>query len=226
MSLSLEADLAAQPRLKEFWATAWRYGVSASGPVATSAAHFLASLLFVRNLAAASFGLFSFVLVIVPFAMSMTASLLVIPVTRALGQPQDERRRVVDNCLKMNRLLTAATMLTVFGLLLAAHAAILPALLLGLFGGVFTFRWFARCYAFVEGRVKTAIASDMLYAASLILGLGVLALGPRVTLTGSAMALLAAALVSLTPLGSDFSPSNGPRCSKAASGLIARFSAT
>ena len=204
MSLSLDADLVAEPRLKAFWATAWRYVVSAAGPVATSGAHFLASLLLVRNLAAASFGLFSFVLVIVPFAMSMTASLLVIPVTRALGQPEHERRTVVNNCLKMNLLLTGGAMLCVFALLLIAHAAPLPALLLGLFGGAFTFRWFGRCYAFVDGRVKSAVASDLIYAAALILGLGVLALASHVTLTGGAIALLSASLVSLMPLGKQF----------------------
>src|ERR1700742_4026038 len=104
MSLSLEA--APSSRLKPWAETAWRYGLSASGPMATSGAHFLASLLFVRNLAAASFGLFSFVLVIVPFAMSMTASLLVIPVTRALGESREQRALTVASCLKMNAVLT------------------------------------------------------------------------------------------------------------------------
>ena len=90
MSLSLEAGLAeSRTAVDALLATAWRYGLSTSGPVATSGAHFLASLLFVRALSAAAFGLFSFVLVIVPFAMSMTAALLVIPVTRALGEPQE-----------------------------------------------------------------------------------------------------------------------------------------
>ena len=55
------------------------------GPVATSGAHFLASLVFVRNLPASEFGLFSFVLVIVPFSMSIIAALLVLPVNSALG---------------------------------------------------------------------------------------------------------------------------------------------
>jgi H+/Cl- antiporter ClcA len=58
-----------------------------------------------------------------------------------------------------------------------AQAQPLPALLLGLFGGALTFRWFARCFAFVEGRLSRAIASDMVYAAALVLGLGVLTLG-------------------------------------------------
>ena len=51
--------------------TALRYGVSAAGPVAVSGAHFLASLIFLRHLPAHEFGLFSFVMVVVPFGMSL-----------------------------------------------------------------------------------------------------------------------------------------------------------
>jgi O-antigen/teichoic acid export membrane protein len=204
MSLSLQFAEKPKIRLTPLMATAWRYGLSIFGPVATSGAHFLASLLFVRGLPAAAFGLFSFVLVIVPFAMSVTAALLVIPVTRALSQLRETRALVVASCLKMNLVLSAATALCVFALLLAAHASVLPALLLGAFGGVFTFRWFARCYAFVEGRVNRAIASDIVYAAVLTGGLGFLALSNHVTLSGGAAALLLAALASLMPLGRAF----------------------
>ena len=206
MSLSLDAGLVepSSHGLKPLWTTVRRYGVSASGPVATSGAHFLASLLFVRNLPAAAFGLFSFVLVIVPFAMSMTGALLVIPVTRALTQSPQERARIVASCLKMNLLLSVLTAACVFGLLLMAGAQPLSAFLLGLFGGALTFRWFARCFAFVEGRLSRAIASDMVYAAALVLGLGALALSHHVGLVFGALTLLLAAIVSYVPLGRKF----------------------
>jgi O-antigen/teichoic acid export membrane protein len=204
MSLSLELAEAPPSRLRPLRATARRYGLSVSGPVATSGAHFLASLLFVRSLSASAFGLFSFVLVIVPFAMSMTGALLIIPVTRALTLPGPARAQAMANCLKMNLLLSALTMLAVAGLLFIAHAAPLPALLLGLFGGALTFRWFARCYAFVEGRLRNAIASDIVYAAALILGLAILAFSHHVSLTAGAGMLLLAALVSFAPLGRKF----------------------
>ena len=76
--------------------------ISTAGPVAISGAHFLASLLFVRNLPASEFGVFSFVLVIVPFCMSIIAALLVLPVNSALGQPAEVRGRIEATCLKMN----------------------------------------------------------------------------------------------------------------------------
>jgi len=202
--MSLSLVIAPPSRLKPWLATAWRYGLSASGPVATSGAHFLASLLFVRNLSAASFGLFSFVLVIVPFAMSMTASLLVIPVTRSLTQSPEQRAAVVASCMKMNALLALATTLAVFLLLLLAHAELLAALLLGLFGGAFTFRWFVRSFAFVEGRAKTAVACDLIYALVLIGGLGLLAWQHKLSLSAGGLCLLLAALASMAPAGRNF----------------------
>ena len=204
MSLSLQLAEAPPSRLRPLLATARRYGLSVSGPVATSGAHFLASLLFVRGLSASAFGLFSFVLVIVPFAMSATGALLIIPATRALTLPQPARAEAIASCLKMNLLLSVLTMLMVGALLFIAHAAPLPALLLGLFGGALTFRWFARCYAFVEGRLQNAIASDMLYGAALVSGLAILALSHHVTLTSGAAILLLAALASFAPLGRKF----------------------
>jgi hypothetical protein len=203
MSLSLEAA-APSSRLKPWAQTAWRYGLSASGPMATSAAHFLASLLFVRNLDAAHFGLFSFVLVIVPFAMSATAALLVVPVTMSLMESENRRTEVNACCLKLNLLLTILTALGVFAALLAAHSPPMPAILLSLFGGAFTFRWFSRCFAYVQGRMRAAVGSDFTYGLGLIAGLGVLIVTHNVTLVGGAFAMLIAALAALVPLGRTF----------------------
>ena len=76
--------------------------------------------------------------------------------------------------------------------------------MLGLFGGALTFRWFARCFAFIDGRLQNAIASDVFYGAALTLGLAILAFSHHVTLTAGASMLLLAALVSFAPLGRKF----------------------
>ena len=60
-----------------------RYGISTAGPVAVSGAHFLASLIFLRNLSTHEFGLFAFVMVVVSFGMSLTGSLIVVPSPKA-----------------------------------------------------------------------------------------------------------------------------------------------
>ncbi len=203
MSVSLDAGLASTPqsRRSALLSKVWRYGLSTSGPVATSGAHFLASLLFVRGLSAHDFGLFSFVLVIVPFAMSMMGALLVIPVTRALSAPADERAAITAACMKMNLLLSLAAALAIFALLLTAHTPIAAAMALALFGGTFTYRWFVRCQAYVEGRVAVAVASDLAYAACLIAGLALMALSHTVTLLDGAACLLVAATAGLLPFG-------------------------
>lgn len=204
MSLSLEAVAAPDPGLTPWFKTAWRYGLSTCGPVATSGAHFLASLLFVRNLPADSFGLFSFILVIVPFAMSATAALLVIPVTNSLCEPVEKREQVNACCLKLNLLLSLLTALGVFAALLAARAAGTPAILLGLFGGAFTFRWFGRCFAYVEGRMMAAVASDLAYALALVAGLALLAFSHSVTLVNGSVVMLISALSGFLPFGRKF----------------------
>src|ERR1700744_4045057 len=93
--------------------TALRYGASACGPIAVSGAHFIASLIFLRLLSAHEFGLFSFVMVVVAFGMSATASLVVVPITQMLvkGGPR-------ATCFKTNWLVCG-----VFGTLLFAALA-------------------------------------------------------------------------------------------------------
>jgi hypothetical protein len=204
MSLSLEVAAAPSSRFKPWAKTAWRYGFSASGPMATSAAHFLASLLFVRNLAAASFGIFSFVLVIVPFAMSAVGALLVVPVTLSLHESDEKRAAVNACCLKLNLLLTALTGFGVSAALLLVRTPPMPAILLGLFGGALTFRWFGRCFAYVQGRMGAAVQSDFAYALALIAGLGVLIVTHVINLDSAALVMTAAALLGLVPLGRSF----------------------
>jgi O-antigen/teichoic acid export membrane protein len=204
MAQSLNPALTPAPRLPDLLATVWRYALSTSGPVATSGAHFLASLLFVRNLPAAEFGLFSFVLVIVPFSMSIIAALLVLPINNALGEAEDARRRIEATCLKLNLILTALAGLVVLGFLFAARAPLAAALPLSGFGAALTFRWFARCFAFVKGRVGAAVTSDLVYAAALIAGLGTLFLAHQVGLLAGALVLLSAALMGLAPFGGAF----------------------
>jgi O-antigen/teichoic acid export membrane protein len=204
MAQSLNPALTTIPRMPGFLAAVRRYALSAAGPVATSGAHFLASLLFVRNLPAAQFGVFSFVLVIVPFAMSVMAALLVLPVNSALGEAAQTRARIEATCLKMNLILTALAGLVVLAFLLAARAPQPEALLLAGFGAILTYRWFARCFAFVKGEAGTAIASDLTYAGALIAGLGGLLLSHHVEFLPATLVLLVASGAGLLPFGKEF----------------------
>ena len=65
---------------------AGRYSLTAVGPIAVSGAHFAASLIFLHKLTPAEFGLFSFLLVVVPFALSISSGLLGAPLLSAVGK--------------------------------------------------------------------------------------------------------------------------------------------
>ncbi len=181
--------------------TAFRYGLSAAGPVAVSAAHFLASLIFLRNLSAHEFGLFSFVMVVVSFGMSLNVSLIVVPITRNLVTGESATRSV---CFQMNWLVCAGFAALLFAALLAGHAPLREAGVLALFAGVFTFRWFARCFGFVDGRMGDAVRSDVAYSLLVVGSLGALALAHRVSFLHGSDMLLLSALAALLPFGAGF----------------------
>jgi O-antigen/teichoic acid export membrane protein len=181
--------------------TALRYGVSTAGPVAVSGAHFLASLIFLHALPAPEFGLFSFVMVLVSFGMSATASLIVVPITQNIVTGDATMR---PTCFKMNWAVCLLFGLVLFAALAASGADPFRAALLGLYGAVFAFRWFARNIAYIDGRMGAAIASDLLYSATLLGALGALLFTGQMTFAhGSEVLLLAAGVASL-PFGARF----------------------
>lgn len=181
--------------------TALRYGLSAAGPLAVSLAHFLASLIFLRNLPVREFGLFSFVMVVVSFGMSLNGALITVPITRNLVTGEAATRPA---CFQMNWLVCAGFAGLLFAALLAGGAPLQDAALLALFAAVFTFRWFARCFAYVDGRIGAAIQSDLVYALLLMGSLGGLAVAHRVTFTLGSEMLLLSALAGLLPFGFSF----------------------
>jgi O-antigen/teichoic acid export membrane protein len=181
--------------------TVLRYGVSAAGPLAVSVAHFLASLIFLRGLPASEFGLFSFVMVVVSFGMSLNGALITVPITRNLVTGEAATRPA---CFQINWLVCAAFAALLLAALLAGGASLRQALLLALFAAVFTFRWFARCLAYVDGRIGAAIQSDIAYSLLLVGSLGVFAASHRVTFALGSEMLLLSALAALLPFGFSF----------------------
>ncbi len=179
--------------------TAMRYGASACGPIAVSGAHFVASLIFLRLLSAHEFGLFSFVMVVVAFGMSATASLVVVPITQMLvkGGPR-------ATCFKTNWAVCAGFGALLFAALAFSNAPLPEAGVLGLYGAAFAWRWFARNMAYIDGRMHAAIASDILYSVTLVASLGLLVVLHRMSFTSGSEMLLLACLLALAPFGTDF----------------------
>ena len=178
-----------------------RYGASVLGPAAVSAAHFLVSLILLHAMPAGEFGLFSFVLVVAGFGISVNVALISVPLARGLATGD---HAILPACFQMNWLVCGAIALLLFGALLGSAADWRDAILLALFAGAFTFRWFARCFAYVENHVAAAVQSDLIYALTLGGSLTVLAAIHAVNFTLGAEMLLLSALAALPPFGLGF----------------------
>jgi len=104
----------------------------------------------------------------------------------------------------MNWLVCALFAGLLFTALLLEGAPRAEAAMLGLFGGIFTYRWFSRSFAFVDNRMAAAIRSDLVYSMALVAGLGALAFTRHMDFTSASKMLLAAALLALFPFGAGF----------------------
>ena len=183
---------------------AWRYGTSAIGPVSVSAAHFIASLIFLHTLAPADFGAFAFLLVIVPFCMSIAGSLVGAPISNALNRTGDLNPDKLAAYRKLALILAGLAFIAV-GLTLRyseGHWSI--AFLLGLYGAIMSLRWCARCLAYASDRPLSATFSDLLYSLLLIASLVTLLLTGELFAASAATVLLIASLAALLAYGSTY----------------------
>lgn len=183
------------------WQLARRYGASTAGPVAVSGAHFVASLIFLHSLTAHEFGLYSFVMVVVAFAMSLGGALIVVPITQSLVSGDVATRPA---CYRMNWLVCALIGAVLALALWASEAPLREALLFGLYAAVFAWRWFARSLAYVDGHPHAAVISDFVYSALLLTGLPALMLSGHMTFNNGSEMMLLAALAALAPFGRPF----------------------
>lgn len=181
--------------------TARRYGISILGPGAVSGAHFLASLILLHAVPARAFGLFSFAMVVVALGMSVNVALISVPLTRGLATGD---KTAMPACFQMNWLVCSGLAIALFALLLASGASLSDAALLALFAGIFTFRWFARNFSILEGRIATAIQSDLIYSLLLAGSLAALAVTRGISFTLGAQMLVVSALAGLLPFGPRF----------------------
>lgn len=196
------AEIPASPR-KALAPVVLRYGLSASGPFCISLAHFAAALVFLHGFSRADFGLFSFALVLVPFCLSLSGALIGAPaaigVRRGLMHESE-----LATYLKTNLLLGAMAAVAVFLLTWVSRAAPALALMFGAYAGAMTLRWFARTLSYAQGPAARVLASDLLYAFVLLVGLFALKAIHDLTALHAAGLLLAAAAAGLGAFGRNF----------------------
>lgn len=183
------------------WRSAYRYGVTALGPIAVSGAHFLASLLFLRLLKPAEFGHFSFLLIVVPFCLSAAGALLSAPASMTRRKDAATAQAELQTLQKASLFVTAAAGVAVAALMAVSGVAGAAGLVFGFYGASYTLRSFARAHANVLGRIERAAGSDIVYATLVIAGLGALAWGGVFRLDTAALVLGLAASGAFLPFG-------------------------
>jgi hypothetical protein len=174
-----------------------RYALAALGPFTIAGAHFLGSILFLKTMAPAAFGLFAFVLVAVPFWLGISVALFGAPLAT---RPREE----LPTLLKTNALFCAAAGLGTALIMAASGADAATAAWLGIYGAVMCLRWFARWLAYNSNKPLTAVLSDLAYGGLLVAGLGGLIALHRESLFAAAIVLAASAAAGLAVFGSDF----------------------
>lgn len=199
-----KTDTLGLSRLMAFRATALRYGLSAFGPVAVSAAHFVVSIIFLHAFSRADFGLFAFLLVVVPFCLSLSGSLLGVSITSRAARDGIPSAQDMGTHLKVSLLAAGCATFAVAALLAAIHAPLPVAATLGIYGGTMTLRWFARSYAYAMHTPFRAAASDFLYATFVVVGLALLLVFHDLTVLHAAVVLASASVVSLLAFGGSY----------------------
>ncbi len=177
-----------------------RYALSTLGPMSIAAAHFLAALIFLHALSAAAFGLFSFVLVIVPFALSATGALLNAPLARAAHAGKGD----LSVYFKTSLAFSAAAGLAIGALMYAGGADARLSAILAVYCATMTLRWFGRCHAYTLHHPGRAVASDIAYALFLLCALCALYVFRSFSENHAAGAMVCASIAGLCVLGRTF----------------------
>jgi O-antigen/teichoic acid export membrane protein len=174
-----------------------RYALSTGGPLSVSAAHFLVSLLVLHALPSKDFGVFAFVLVVVPLCLSASGALLNVSLPHAAArQPRD-----VDVFVKANLVFCALAAVLSGALAFSGGADVGVAALFGLYGAAMCLRWFARALSYANDNPGRVAVSDFCYSFLLTATFGALWSFGDLTIAHATFALAAGAVASIGCFG-------------------------
>jgi hypothetical protein len=180
---------------------AGRYSLSAMGPIAVSGAHFGASLMFLHRMSPREFGMFSFLLVVVPFCLSISSGLLGAPLLNAVGKPGAVAAAKGAAFREVNRIYCLSAGLLTALLMYGSGAGKVASALLGLYAVTMTYRWYSRYTAYNANLPLRAAASDLIYSTTLLGGLLLLVLMDQFSLHRTSAVLLLSAILGVLPYG-------------------------
>lgn len=179
---------------------ALRYGLSSAGPVCISAAHFIAALLFLHTFSRGEFGQFSFLLVVVPFCLSIAGAMIGAPAALVFRHGSASAS-LLATYLKTNLALGLAAGTAVCILMRSSGSGWNFALLSGAYGAAMTLRWFARTLTYARGPSVRVLISDVLYSAALVGALLVQRRFDQLTPVSAAAVLLGSCLIAWLSFG-------------------------
>lgn len=179
---------------------ALRYALSTGGPLSVSAAHFLASLLILHLLPSKDFGIFAFVLVVVPLCLSASGALLNVSLPHAAAR----QSRDVDVFLKANLAFCALAAILCGALAFFSGADAGIAAIFGLYGAAMSLRWFARALNYTSGKQARVAVSDFCYSVVLVAAFGALWSFNSLSIGHAAFALAASALAAIGCFGTAY----------------------
>lgn len=201
-SLSPGAEITAAPG-RNLVRLVTRYGLSASGPVCISLAHFVAAVVCLRTFPHAAFGLFSFALVVVPFCLSLSGALIGAPAVIALRRSALTASEL-GTYLKANLAFTLLVACSVLLLMRLSRADWPLSALFAAYAGAMTMRWFARMLFYARGPALRVLVSDLCYSLVLLAGLFLLRGLHLLTAMTAAELLLGAATIALLSFGTNY----------------------
>jgi putative peptidoglycan lipid II flippase len=177
-----------------------RYALSAMGPISVSGAHFVAALILLHALPRAEFGMFSFLLVLSPFCLSICGALFAPPIARKAASIAHHTSAEELTLFKASAVFSIlVTAIVCFAMWVGGVVPVLAACL-GVYAGLMTLRWFARCWTYGLAQTVRVLCSDLAYSALLCLGLLLLLMAHRLTIGSAAVSLLVAAVAGLVAL--------------------------
>lgn len=179
-----------------------RYAIAAIGPLGSSGAQFILSLVLLHMLVPKEFGSFSFLLIASQFSWGIWSALFCAPLPILLNQVAGRERDDIVRALLSTNLAGAAVAFLIFwGVGTALGVPGDAALLFAAYGAVALLRWFARAYAYAVGTPLRTTASDLLYSGILLTGVAIAALEHAGSLSIAYAALLTSAVLGLLPFG-------------------------
>jgi O-antigen/teichoic acid export membrane protein len=192
------SSLARNPMAAKFG----RYGLAVMAPASVAAVQLLLQLIVLHQVPASQFGLYAFLMVIVQLGYGVSNALICTPFTVLLHRAGDEsfdpRSFFTINfvyaalfslvCMVIGKMFSPDTWIVMFAL----------------YSGLAMLRWFGRAYAYSNFRQFGAAGSDLIYAASLAAGLGILYASNHLDLLYLSAALLLSTVLGMAFIGRDF----------------------